>query len=63
MHNLMLSCYRTMDWDGAQDALNTCMDMPGANLELYELYAERIYQFTFDPPPSGWGGVFVATTK
>ncbi len=63
MHSLMLSCYRTMDWDGAQDALNTCMDMPGANLELYELYAERIYQFTFDPPPSGWGGVFVATTK
>lgn len=62
-HGEMLKRYRASDWDGAQEALGTCMDMPGAILELYDLYAERISQYSFDPPAQDWGGVFVATTK
>jgi adenylate cyclase len=30
---------------------------------LYDLYAERIEAYQADPPGSGWGGVFIATTK
>lgn len=62
-HAVMLERYRAQDWDGAQDALNDCMDMPGAVPELYDLYAERILQYSFDPPPRDWDGAFVATTK
>jgi len=62
-HDEMLARYRASDWDGAQAALSRCLDIPGANQELYDLYAERISQFAFDPPPAGWDGVFIATTK
>ena len=62
-HARMLDLYRACDWDGAQAALSRCMDLPGSNDELYELYADRISQFAFDPPPAGWDGVFIATTK
>lgn len=62
-HEILLERYRASDWDGAQAALNKCMDIPGAPIELYDLYAERVSLFTFDPPPDDWGGVFVATTK
>ena len=62
-HERMLTAYRAGDWDGAQAALNTCLDRPDAIQELYDLYADRILQYSFDPPPPGWDGVYVAETK
>ncbi|MBO6783015.1 MAG: adenylate/guanylate cyclase domain-containing protein [Alphaproteobacteria bacterium] len=62
-HRKMLTAYRTCDWDVAQDALNACLDCPDAIRELYDLYADRILQYSFDPPPPGWDGVYVAETK
>ncbi len=62
-HERMLTAYRSADWDGAQAALNECLDLPDAIKELYDLYAERISQYSFDPPPPGWDGVYVAETK
>lgn len=62
-HARMLTRYRAQDWDGAQAALDVCMDMPHAIHELYDLYAERVSLYSFDPPPRDWDGVFVATTK
>ncbi len=62
-HDAMLAAYRNRDWDGAQEALNICVEMPGAIEAVYDLYAERIYHFSFDPPPDDWAGVHVAEMK
>lgn len=62
-HEKMLKAYRARDWDGAQDALNACAEMPGAVEVLYELYAERVFHYSFDPPPEDWKGVHVAEMK
>jgi len=62
-HEKMLNAYRVRDWDGAQDALNVCAEMSGTLEALYELYAERIYHYSFDPPPEDWKGVHVAEMK
>ena len=59
----MLAAYRDRDWDRAQDALNVCVEMPGATEAFYELYAERIYHYSFDPPPEGWKAIHVAEMK
>lgn len=59
----MLEAYRARDWDGAQDLLNVCVDMPGAIAAFYDLYAERIFHYSFDPPPEDWKGVHVAEMK
>ena len=62
-HAEMLEAYRSRDWDRAQDAINACMEMPGAVEAFYDLYAERVFHYSFDPPPADWGGVHVAEIK
>ncbi|MDA0785881.1 MAG: adenylate/guanylate cyclase domain-containing protein [Proteobacteria bacterium] len=62
-HAQMLDAYRARDWDRAQDALNVCAEMPGAVGTLYDLYAERIFHYSFDPPPEDWKGIHVAEMK
>ena len=62
-HAQMLEAYRARDWDRAQDLLNVCVEMPGAVEAFYELYAERIFHYSFDPPPEDWKGVHVAEMK
>ncbi len=62
-HVRMLDAYRARDWDKAQDLLNVCVEMPGAITGFYDLYAERIFHYSFDPPPEDWKGVHVAEMK
>ena len=62
-HEIMLAAYRARDWDQAQDALNACIEMPGAVEAVYDLYGERIFHYSFDPPPEDWGGVHIAEMK
>jgi len=57
-----LACYRSQDWDGAEAALRRCLeaapdDGPAA------IMLERIAGFRQEPPPAGWGGVWVAPGK
>jgi len=60
----MLAAYRAQRWD---DAL-ACIAGAGAARSLrlgglLEVFAERIEAFKSAPPPAGWDGVYVATTK
>ena len=64
-HVRMVEAYRAQDWAAAEEALAACR-APAAELDargLYDLYAERIAAFRVEPPPEGWRGVYVASTK
>jgi adenylate cyclase len=53
--------YQVQNWEAAEStlrALNT-----RAPRKLYDIYLERIAHFRAEPPPAGWDGVFVYTTK
>lgn len=55
------AAYQKQDWNAAEAALvalNT--RTPRA---LYDIYLERIAHFRTEPPPQGWDGVYVYTTK
>ena len=57
-----VSLYRKRDWDQAQGAFKTALDLyPEDKASL--LYLERIRFFRENPPPPGWDGVFVFKTK
>jgi adenylate cyclase len=53
--------YQAQDWDAAEAALHTLNAR--APRTLYDIYLERIAHFRAAPPPAGWDGVFVYTTK
>jgi adenylate cyclase len=61
----MLACYRAMDWDGAEAALEKLR--PAATRfgygRLADLYAARIAACRQSPPEAGWDGVYQATEK
>ena len=64
-HDAMLAAYRGQRWDEAIEALARCRRLAG-NLEvgdLYRHYEERVDAFRSAPPPPGWDGVHVASTK
>jgi adenylate cyclase len=53
--------YQAQDWDAAEAALRALNAR--APRTLYDIYLERIAHFREVPPPAGWDGVFVYTTK
>jgi len=58
---LAFARYQAQDWDAAESALralNARTPRP-----LYDIYLERVAHFRETPPPAGWDGVFVYTTK
>jgi adenylate cyclase len=64
-HAALLAAYRGQRWDAAIEALARCRRLAG-NLEvadLYRHYEERVVAFRSAPPPPGWDGVHVASTK
>nr|MDJ0896557.1 adenylate/guanylate cyclase domain-containing protein [Alphaproteobacteria bacterium] len=65
-HDIMMTAYRTMQFDKAAATLAACRERskPVYDLSaLYRLYQIRLDHYAENPPPSGWDGVFVATTK
>ncbi len=55
------AAYQKQDWDAAETALRA-LDAKSPRA-LYDVYLERIAQFRAAPPPQGWDGVYVYTTK
>ena len=55
------AAYQKQDWDAAETALRA-LDTKSPRA-LYDVYLERIAQFRAVPPPQGWDGVYVYTTK
>jgi len=53
--------YQKQDWDAAESGLRALNAR--APRALYDIYLERIAHFREAPPPAGWDGVFVYTTK
>ncbi len=63
-HDQMISAYRSQDWKHAESMLQECRSCTGGMLdELYLLYAERIAEFSAEPPGAEWDGVYIATSK
>ena len=64
----MLDSYRSKDFKEAEATLaqakELCKKLPKIHIDgLFDLYAERIETFIKSPPPEGWDGAFVATSK
>ena len=55
------AAYQKQDWHAAETALRALN--ASAPRPLYDIYLERIAHFREVPPPAGWDGVFVYTTK
>jgi adenylate cyclase len=64
-HAQLLARYRGRDFEGADAQLEPCRALgSGFGLDaLYELYGERIAAFKREPPPAGWTGVYIASSK
>ncbi|WP_425463631.1 CHASE2 domain-containing protein [Methylobacterium oryzihabitans] len=64
-HAGMIAAYRARHWDETEAAAQACRALAvGLRIDgLYALYAERAEAFRREPPPEGWNGVTVATTK
>ncbi len=62
---VMLSCYRSGNWERALKALAACRILdPALGLdEFFNLYEERVRAFETNPPPADWNGVFEASFK
>lgn len=57
-----LEAYRAMDWDAAEEAFRALRET-SHDERLYATYLDRIAHFRENPPPAGWDGVFVHSTK
>ena len=57
-----LAAYRVQDWDAAETAFETCLEIDPAD-GLPTVYLARIAQLRQSPPPSDWDGVWVFETK
>jgi adenylate cyclase len=53
--------YQAQDWDAAESALRG-LDARSPRA-LHRVYLDRIARFRTEPPPPGWDGVYVHTTK
>jgi adenylate cyclase len=64
-HDQMLAAYRAQEWDKARKKLKECRILcePYGLDELYDLYEERIRDYEAAPPPPGWDGTYIATSK
>jgi adenylate cyclase len=57
-----LLAYRKQDWDAAESAFRAGLELvPGDPPS--QVFLERVQAFRKTPPPSGWDGVWVATSK
>lgn len=62
----MLKAYRALDWDAAERLIGQCLELDTPKTRLrayYRVVRERIMLYREHPPPSGWDGVFIATSK
>ncbi len=65
----MLTEYRARNWQKANNYLKEGREIFENSLEklhiegLFDLYEERIKTFKKNPPPEGWDGSYVATSK
>ena len=64
-HEAMLKAYRTQDFIAAQHHAQNCKTQKSARAlhALYDLYTQRCTDFSADPPPTDWDGVYEATSK
>ncbi len=62
-HKAMIDAYRHQNWPAAAAALAACRRMAPALKAFYELYEDRIADYSSQPPPADWDGVYVALTK
>lgn len=64
-HSAMLEAYRSLDWDAAEQALAQAEESYAALgiTKLRDLMLERVAALRSAPPPSGWDGVYQATSK
>ncbi|MCM2328210.1 MAG: adenylate/guanylate cyclase domain-containing protein [Lysobacter sp.] len=57
-----VDAYRAQRWDEAEKLLKN-LAYAAPESKLYKLYLQRVAHFRANPPPAGWDGVFVFTTK
>jgi len=63
-HNAFLAAYRAANFNEASVQIKAVQKLAGERLKAcYDVYATRIAEFTKNPPPAGWDGVFVAKDK
>ncbi len=63
-HNGMLAAYRIADFScAAQDCKEAAEFSEGKLKKYYELYRDRIIEYTKNPPPEDWSGITVAKSK
>ena len=59
-----LAAYRAQDWAGARQALAAAREAAPELLgKFYDMYETRIGEYSTNPPPADWDGVYVAMTK
>jgi adenylate cyclase len=65
VHAAMLAAYRAQDWTAARNFIARARALDfGLNLGgLYDIYVERIDEYSEVPPDPGWDTVYVATAK
>ena len=65
VYSTMLYSYRSRDWEGALEALQSCQaaEENFGLAGLFDLYRARVQAFSETAPPLDWNGVFVAETK
>jgi len=64
LHNKLRENYVKQNWKFCEDAIDNLMGKFSGELDsYYVIIADRIKGFKSTPPPIGWDGVFVATTK
>lgn len=65
LHEKMISAYRAMDFDGAENLIAECRKASGGALDnFYTMFAERVKSLkTNRPGLGGWDGVYEATSK
>ena len=63
-HNGFLAAYRVADFGCAAQEMKTARDLSQGRLNAYyDMFGTRIAEYTKNPPPDDWGGVFVAKDK
>lgn len=57
-----LVCYQKGQWDKAMDAFHSGLSRNG-NDKLAQMYIDRCEHLKKNPPPAGWDGVWIMTSK
>jgi adenylate cyclase len=64
VHDAMLTAYRGQSWPSAKASLAQAREAaPEALTRFYDMYEARIDEYSANPPPADWDGVYVAMTK